>query len=101
MDDEEDADRFQERIRREVARFVRLPLDKVVFNKRYDYVNPPVCGLEVEGKGDYYAMDVVLEFDERQTFVVPLGEKVKSPRDVHRACRNFLIKTGRLIIEKD
>lgn len=100
MMDEEEED-FENRIRREVARFVRQPVETVTFLKRHDYVNPPVCSLEVEGKGDYFAMQVVLDFDERQTFVVPQGEKVKTPRDVHRACRNFLIKTGRIEIEAD
>jgi hypothetical protein len=101
MTDDDDEATYQARIRREVARFVRLPVGKVVFLKRYDQLNPPVCGLEVEGKGPYFALDVVLDFDEVQTYVVPLGDKVKTPRDVHRACRNFLIKTGRIVLESD
>lgn len=101
MDEEEDEMSYQKRIRREVARFVRLPIEKVEFLKRHTGYGPPVCSLEVEGKGPYFAMDVVLEFDEVQTFVVPMSEKIKTTRDVFRACRSFLIRTGRLIIEPD
>lgn len=101
MDEPEDDATYQHRIRREVSRYVRLPIDKVEFLKRHAMMGPPVCSLEVEGKGTYFAMDVVLEFDEVQTFVVPMGEKVKTPRDVFRACRDFLIRTGRLVVEPD
>lgn len=100
-DDEFDEQAYQLRIRQEVARYVRVPLEKVTFLKRQAAFGPPVCSLEVEGKGAYYAMDVVLEFDEVQTFVVPMSEKVKSSSDVFRACRAYLIKTGRLILEDD
>lgn len=97
--------RIEEEIRRKeickaVARFVRVPLSQVEFRQRHDYIMPPVCTLEVQDKGLYFAMDVQLDFDV-ETFVVPYGEKVKTPRDVHRACRNYLIKTGRVEIERD
>lgn len=101
MDEQEDETAYQQRIRREVARYVRLPVDRVEFLKRHAAMGPPVCSLEVEGKGPYFAMDVVLEFDEVQTFVIPMSEKIKTPRDVFRACRDFLIRTGRLVVEPD
>ncbi len=97
--DDDDEDSYRDRIRRAVARFARVPLEQVELTRRHDYVNPPVCSLEVEDKGHYFALDVVLDFDEVETFVVPQGETVKTPRDVHRACRHFLLKTGRISME--
>jgi hypothetical protein len=89
-----DEERFKEHFRNSVARFAKVRPEHVTFQQCHEYINPPVCSLEVEGKGLYFAMDVVLEFD-RETYIVPYGEKVKTPRDVHKSLRNFLRRTGR------
>ena len=98
-DEEEDDEAYQKSLREAVARFVRVPLASVEFRQRHDYMQPLVSTLEVEGKGPYFAMKVQLDFDV-EIYVVPYGEKVKTPRDVHRSLRNYLIRTGRVELEE-
>ena len=88
------SDSYRDHYRRAVARQAGVAVEQVAFKERHSFLDPVVLSLEVAGRGLFFATDVDLDDDE-ETYVVPYGEGVRTPQDVHRAAQIYAQKNGR------